>query len=145
MITQALLAVADERMLDCNAERRKQAAAMRHALDAVYERFLWAVVERSKEGGGRAMLELADRCISQRRYEDGAARFAMLASAHRERRDYLARAHWLRGIVLLESGAYVEARLELRRALDLDPDLHDAALALESMATTRLRPLRATR
>ena len=88
-----------------------------------------------------ALSSIAEIHLRQDRPGEAASIYRQLASAHRSRVDYAARAVYARALVLLGEGAYAEARQDLRQALALDPQLEDARSALEHMDTTRIRAL----
>jgi len=133
-----------ERYTHCAPETRELAADTARLLQQTYERYLWS---RLTPNGARgeldveAALTLARMMMTQRRLSEAAQVYGQLANALRTRSDYLALAHYARGRHLLETGARSEARLELTRALTLDPTLSEAQAALDSMQTRELRKL----
>ncbi len=81
---------------------------------------------------------LADTLLEDRRYLDASALYAQLAARDRTRTDLLAKAHYARGMYLLSQDARTEPRLELRRAVELDPNLAEAETELDEIHTIRL-------
>ncbi|HEY4238994.1 MAG TPA: hypothetical protein VGM88_04230 [Kofleriaceae bacterium] len=139
-----------ERYARCSPETRQLAADTARLLAQTYERYLWSRLTPSGPSGTtasrgeldvEAALTLARMMMTQRRLSEAAQVYGQLANALRTRSDYLALAHYARGRHLLDTGARSEARLELTRALTLDPTLAEAQAALDSMQTRELRKL----
>lgn len=96
---------------------------------------------RTEELGEADSEAIAAALLRAWRYLEASQMYARIAAANRARTDLLARAHYARGLHLVRENARAEARLELRRALELDPALTEAQAELDAMATTRLRKL----